>query len=107
VSQCDRQRVGQPQRVKRKFLNGGVNPPYDVLVGVPGVTGVSLSWLMLEEGPMERPSAEAGRRIPILGRVPAGPPGGGAWDVYDAPDVYDTFDDDREPGHAIALRVMG
>jgi SOS-response transcriptional repressor LexA len=101
------EKLGVTETSLSNYIRGKARPPVEFLSQLADQTGVSLDWLLLCEGPKLRPDAGAGRRIPILGRVPAGPSGGGAWDVYDAPDVYDAFDDGLEPDHTIALRVMG
>lgn len=108
--------LGVPQSTFSNYLSGRARPPFGVLLRIAEVTGVSLDWLVHGSGPMWRgPSrvSDAGDappsaiRVPVLGRVPAGPPGGAAWAIYDAPDVYDSFIRDVAPGRTIALRVMG
>lgn len=89
---------------------------------------VNLHWLLTGEGPKyytkhdpnkAHPDTPIGelirqsnldfsltRRIPVLGKVPAGPPGGESWVDYDAPDMLEELVATDDP-FLIALEVHG
>ena len=96
-----------PQSTFASYLNARAVPPVEVLWAIAELTGVSLDWLIAGEGPKWRAAEPGGlERIPIVGRVPAGPPGGEAWAAEGAQDVLSGFTA-GESGHTIALRVVG
>lgn len=91
------------------YLKGRQRPRVDFFIRLARETGTSLDWLLTGEGLKRRSTSGMRselRRIPIVGRVPAGPPGGAAWAEYDAADIWDSLHDLPEEG-ILGLKVQG
>ena len=83
-------------------------PPIRVLEKMAEKDGVDLHWLITGKGPkyVEKEGFKTFRRIPILGKVPAGPSGGEHWSEYDAKDLLTVAVPADDPD-VIALQVQG
>lgn len=97
------------------YLNGKRKPPIEFLVKVAWKEKVHLGWVVTGEGPKHLPrdaekkkrsSPRPARRIPILGKIPAGPPGGQRWSEYDAANLLDDLTGIQDQD-IIALKVHG
>ena len=103
-------KIGVPQTTFNNYVLGKRSPSLDILFKIAERGQVSLNWLINGEGDkwltQESDVGESHRKIPVLGRVPAGPPGGQRWSEYDAQDVFETLTikDDMD---LIALEVQG
>lgn len=116
-------KIGAPASTLDEYLKGRI-PPIEFLWAVARKEGVSLDWLLTGNGAKYPPKIKArkGRtprensdtpeaapsphRIPILGKVPAGPPGGEYRVEYDAPDLLEELAAEVDDSQ-IALQVHG
>lgn len=94
-----------PNRLNQ-YLNGRRKPGGDFYQLLYKKLGVNINWLLTGEGPKYQGRLPVPRSIPILGSIPAGPPGGEAWTEYDAQDLLEIVVDASDP-YLIALRVDG
>lgn len=108
------EKVSVPQATLNRYLNGRV-PPIEFLWIVAQKEGLSIDWLLTGKGPKflpqepgkkKRPATRQARRIPILGKIPAGPPGGQRWSEYDAANLLDDLTGIQDQD-IIALKVHG
>ena len=104
--------TGIPQSTLARYLRGERVPTVDLLSRIAEARDASLDWLVRGVGP-RRVASRTGdgyvadgayRRYPVLGEVPAGPPGGWSLELED--DLIDTELDVRDD-QAIALVVRG
>lgn len=108
------EKVGVPQQTLNNYLKGVRVPSVSSLAIIAEKEGLTLDWLITGEGPKykipdlkkKRSPKKAPARIPILGRVPAGMPGGQHWSEYEASDLLDNLTGIKDPD-LIALEVEG
>lgn len=107
--------MGVPSNTLVNYLNGKRLPPIEFLVKVAWKEGLHLGWIVTGEGPKHLPrdpdkkkrqTTRQARRIPILGKIPAGPPGGQRWSEYDAANLLDGLTGIQDQD-IIALKVHG
>ena len=100
--------IGEPRTRLMNYLTTQRVPPIRVLEKMAEKDGVDLHWLITGKGPkyVEKEGFRTLHRIPILGKVPAGPSGGEHWSEYDAKDLLAVAIPEDDPD-VIALQVQG
>ena len=100
--------IGEPRSRLMNYLTDQRVPPIRVLEKMAEKDGVDLHWLITGKGPkyVEKEGFKTFRRVPILGKVPAGPSGGEHWSEYDAKDLLTVAVPADDPD-VIALQVQG
>lgn len=104
-----------PPQTLNQYLTGRRVPHADILRVLSEVGQLNINWLLTGRGPKyqaedtgkkKRTPTRQARRIPILGKIPAGPPGGQRWSEYDAANLLDDLTGIQDQD-IIALKVHG